>query len=28
VHDPISPLGAQFFKGIGLGEALTGNKEK
>ena len=23
VHDPISPLGAKFFKGIGLGEALN-----
>ena len=22
VHEPISPLGAQFFKGIGLGEAI------
>ena len=24
VHDPISPLGAHFFKGIGLTEALSG----
>jgi GNAT superfamily N-acetyltransferase len=23
VHEPISPLGTQFFKGIGLGEALS-----
>jgi GNAT superfamily N-acetyltransferase len=23
IHDPISPLGAQFFKGIGLAEALS-----
>ena len=23
VHDPISPLGAQFFKGIGLEDALN-----
>jgi GNAT superfamily N-acetyltransferase len=23
VHEPISPLGTQFFKGIGLGEVLS-----
>lgn len=23
VHDPISPLGAQFFNGIGLGDVLS-----
>lgn len=28
VHDPISPLGAQFFKGIGLAEALSDGKQK
>ena len=28
VHDPISPLGAQFFKGIGLAEALSGDNKK
>jgi GNAT superfamily N-acetyltransferase len=27
VHDPISPLGAQFFKGIGLAEALRDDKK-
>ena len=28
VHDPISPLGSQFFKGIGLAEALSsGDKD-
>lgn len=27
VHDPISPLGAQFFKGIGLAEALSDDKK-
>ena len=27
VHDTISPLGARFFKGIGLGEALSDNKK-
>lgn len=26
VHDPISPLGAQFFKGIGLAQALSDEK--
>jgi len=26
VHDPISPLGAKFFKGIGLAEALSEKK--
>jgi len=26
VHDPISPLGARFFKGIGLAEALNTKK--
>ena len=26
VHEPISPLGAQFFLGIGLGEALDKTK--
>ncbi len=28
VHEPISPLGAQFFKGIGLAHALSKNKEE
>ncbi len=27
VHDPISPLGAQFFQGIGLGDTLNKAKE-
>lgn len=27
VHDPISPLGAQFFKGIGLEGALNKTKD-
>lgn len=26
VHDPISPLGARFFKGIGLEQALSDGK--
>ncbi len=28
VHEPISPLGARFFKGIGLAHALSKNKEE
>jgi GNAT superfamily N-acetyltransferase len=28
VHDPISPLGAHFFEGIGLAEALSGDDKK
>jgi GNAT superfamily N-acetyltransferase len=28
VHEPISPLGARFFKGIGLEHALSKNKEE
>lgn len=27
VHDPISPLGAHFFKGVGLVEALSDEKK-
>lgn len=27
VHEPISPLGARFFKGIGLEQALCDTKE-
>ncbi len=28
IHEPISPLGARFFKGIGLEHALSKNKEE
>lgn len=28
VHDPISPLGAQFFEGIGLAGALSDEKKE